>query len=169
MAVSLLALMSCASKSAPVAEEPVAAPADSAAKVAAMAEEGALDLGSFEALDSWAMKYDAEAYTLYMNGGEYFQFRLPTPMNEGDVITVHITGTNEGKSGFRSWVIDDNQTTNSDPIYMGSAFDALPQGDFDITYTLNATKPSTCLFIKGPQWGTMIEKLTFKSVAVIYN
>ncbi|MCR4743184.1 MAG: hypothetical protein K5866_10000 [Treponema sp.] len=163
--ISLLALVSCASNK--VEEEVV--PEVSAAKAAAMAEEGAIDLGTYESVDSWAMTYDEDAYTLTMNGGEYFQFRLPTPLEAGQSVTVHITGTNTGTTGFRGWLVDDNQTTNADPLYLDSAFDGLPAGDFDITYTLNATNTSTYVFFKGPQWGTMIEGFTLKSLSVIYN
>jgi len=170
LAVSLLALMSCASKATTTetVKEPEV-PAMSAAKTAAMAEEGALDLETFESADAWAIKYNKDDYTLLLNGCEFVQFKLATPMEAGDVITVHLTGTNEGVSGFRSWVVDDHQTTNSDPLYLDSIFDKLPQGDFDLTYTLNATNPSIYLFIKGPQWGTMLDKITLKSVAVTYN
>lgn len=162
---ALLTLASCASKSAAV-DEPEG---DSPARAAALAEPGAIDLATWQTVDKFAMKYDDKAYTLICNGGEYFQFPLLTEMDAGDVITVHITGTNNGVSGFRSWVVDQNQTTLSDPLYLDSAFSGLPEGDFDITYTLNATAPAQYLFIKGPQWGTMIDKLTIKSVAVSYN
>ncbi len=166
MIASLVAFISCGSTKV---EETPEAPADSAAKVAAMAEEGAIDMSSWQSMDKFAIKYDAEAYTIFMNGNEYIQFPLPEPLAAGATITVHLTGTNAGKSGFRSWVVDNNQTTNSDPLYMDSAFDGLASGDFDITYTLNATAESYFLFIKGPQWGTMLDSITLKSVAVIYN
>jgi len=164
---ALFALVSCASKSAGE-EEPAG---DSKARIAGLAEEGAIDLATWQTVDKFAMKYDAEAYTLTCNGGEYFQFELPQEMNAGDVITVHLTGTNNGATGFRSWVVDTNQTTLSDPLYLDFKSDGADYvtGDFDITYTLNATAPAQFLFIKGPQWGTMIEKLTLKSVAVSYN
>jgi len=163
LAATLFAFVSCASTKAADT-----APASNPIKEAAMAEPGAIDLSTWSAVDSWAVKYNDAEYTVTMNGGEFIQFPLAKELAAGDTITVHLTGTNNGKSGFRSWVIDNNQTTNSD-IYMGCAFDALPQGDFDVTYQLTATNPAMHLFIKGPQWGTMIEKVTFKSVAVIYE
>ena len=164
---ALFTLVSCASKKA--AEEEV--PGDSKAKLEALAEEGAIDLSTWQTVDKFAMKYNPEEYTLTCNGGEYFQFPLPVEMNAGDYITVHLTGTNNGDTGFRSWVVDNNQTTLSDPLYLDFKKDGADYvtGDFDITYTLNATAPATFLFIKGPQWGTMIDKLTIKSVAVIYE
>lgn len=159
------AIVSCASTKV---EEPELPPV-SAAKAAAMAEDGAIDLGTWESMDKFAIKYDEEAYTITMNGNEYIQFPLPQTLTAGSTITVHLTGTNAGASGFRSWVVDDHQTTLSDPLYMDSTFDKLPQGDFDLTYTLNATADALYLFIKGPQWGTMLDNLTIKSVAVIFN
>ena len=169
MAATLVAFISCGSTKVENVKEEPAAPADSAAKVAAMAEEGAIDLSTWETMDKFAVKYDAEAYTITMNGNEYIQFPLAQPLEAGKTITVHITGVNNGKSGFRSWVVDNNQTTNSDPLYMDSAFDGLAAGDFDITYTLNATAESYYLFIKGPQWGTMLDNIILKSVAVVFN
>ena len=115
---SVLALVSCASKEAAGAEEPKV----SAAKTAALAEPGAIDMSTWKTVDKFAMKYDDEAYTLTCNGGEYFSFPLPVEMDTGDVITVHITGINKGETGFRSWVVNENQTTLSDPLYLDSAF-----------------------------------------------
>lgn len=170
---SLLALVvSCAStknESTEVAEE---TPAVSEVKAAALEEEGAIDMSTWQALDKFAIKYNDADYTIKMNGNEYIQFPLPTPLNAGDVITVHLTGINTGKNGFRSWVVDDNQTTNCanpDGLYFTTKDPNFGQGEFDITYELEATAPSTFLFIKGIQWGTMIEGVTLTSVAVLYN
>lgn len=163
---ALFALVSCASKKG--ADE---GPAVSAAKEAALALPGAIDLSTWQTVDKFAMKYDDAAYTLTCNGGEYFQFPLSTEMDAGSEITVHITGVNNGTSGFRSWVVDNNQTTLSDPLYLDFKADGADYktGEFDITYTLNATAPAQFLFIKGPQWGTMIDKLTIKSIEVTYE
>ncbi|MCQ2593063.1 MAG: hypothetical protein MJ188_09805 [Treponema sp.] len=171
LAAVLFALVSCASKEAAVEPAVVEEPAISAAKLAAMEEPGFIDLETWQTMDSFAMKFNKDAYTLTFNGGEYFQFPLPTEMVADSQITVHITGTNNGKAGFRSWVVDQNQTTLSDPLYLGFKPDGADyvEGDFDITYTLNATAPAMYLFIKGPQWGTMIDNLVIKSVAVTYE
>lgn len=168
MAASLVALISCGSTKVETPAEPEA-PADSPAKIAAMAEEGAIDLGTWESVDKFAIKYDADAYQIFMDGNEYIQFPLPETLEAGKSITVHLTGINEGESGFRSWIVDDHQTTLSDPLYLDSAFAGLPAGEFDLTYTLNTTADGMYLFIKGPQWGTMLSKITIKSVAVLYN
>lgn len=126
-----------------------------------------LDLSTWQTVDEFAVKYDEKAESLTINGGEYFQLPLPKELNDGDAIKVHLKGQNNGTSGFRSWTVDDVQTTNSD-IYMDATFENLASGDFDLTYTLTAFAPSTYLFIKGPQWGTMLEKLTFTYVSVEY-
>lgn len=168
---SLLALVvSCAStKEETVVEE---TPVVSEVKAAALEEEGAIDMSTWQALDKFAIKYNDEAYTITMNGNEYIQFPLETPLEAGDVITVHLTGINTGKNGFRSWVVDDNQTTNCanpDGLYFTTKDPNFGDGEFDITYQLEATAHSTFLFIKGIQWGTMIEGVTLTSVAVLYN
>ena len=87
------------------------------------------------------------------------------------VITVNMKGTNNGAEGFRVWVDTGSQKDLSDPVYMGAVGEGLPAGDFDITFELNANKDvgGTCLWIKGPRWGTMIDNVTFKSITVIYN
>ena len=167
---SLLAFVSCASAKTEVAEE--AAPADSAAKIAALAEEGAIDLSEWQSPDKFAMKYNAEEYTLTCRGAEYFYFALPQEVVPNqDILTVHITGENKGKEGFRVWIDTGSQQDLSDPQYMGCVGDALPSGEFDVTFELNANKGAggTCLWIKGPRWGTMIDNVVFKSISVVYN
>ena len=124
-----------------------------------------LDLSTWETVDEFAVKYDAKADKLTIDGGEYFQIRLPQEVDDGNKITVHVKGTNNGKSGFRSWTVDDNQTTNSN-VVTDFAFENLASGDFDVTYVLEPYAPSTYFFIKGPQWGTMLEKLTFSYLSV---
>lgn len=126
-----------------------------------------LDLSTWQTVDEFAVKYDEKTESLTINGGEYFQLPLPTELNDGEVIKVHLKGQNNDSSGFRSWIVDEVQTTNSD-IYMDATFENLPKGDFDLTYTLTAFAPSSYLFIKGPQWGTMLEKLTFTYISVEY-
>lgn len=168
---SLIAFTSCASKDvAPAAAEVPAGP--SAAKAAALELDGAIDMATWDALDKFAIKYNDEAYTLKLNGCEFVQFPLEKPLEAGDVITVNLKGVNTGKNGFRSWVVDDHQTTNCanpDGLYFTTKDPNFGDGDFDVTFQLEATAPSTFLFIKGIQWGTMIEGVTLTSVAVTYN
>lgn len=165
LTASLFTCISCASTKV---EDTAAAPVASVAREAAMAEEGAIDLSSWSSVDSWAVKFNEAEWAVTMNGGEFIQWPLAKEVAAGETVTVHLTGTNNGKSGFRSWLIDMNQKTNSN-VLMDYAFENLPQGDFDVTYTLTATDTGAFLFIKGPVWGTMLEKLTFKSVAVTYE
>lgn len=139
----------------------------SAAKKAAMAETGAIDLSSFMSVDSWALKYNEEAYTLTANGCEYFQFPLPKALMPGQTINVHVKGINNGNSGFRCWTVDEKQTTNSN-LYLSAAKDALPKGPFNRTYKLTATAPSSFIFFKGPQYGVMIENIVITSLSITY-
>ena len=168
IAATLFTAVSCASKQA--AEDNVDAP--SQARTEALAKEGAIDLAEFQSPDKFAIKYDAEAYTLTCKGPEYFYFDLPQELIPNEtVITVNMKGTNNGVEGFRVWVDTGSQRDLSDPVYMGAVGEGLPAGDFDITFELNANKDvgGTCLWIKGPRWGTMIDNVTFKSITVIYN
>ena len=168
IAATLFTAVSCASKQA--AEDNVDAP--SQARTEALAKEGAIDLAEFQSPDKFAIKYDAEAYTLTCKGPEYLYFDLPQELIPNEtVITVNMKGTNNGVEGFRVWVDTGSQRDLSDPVYMGAVGEGLPAGDFDITFELNANEDvgGTCLWIKGPRWGTMIDNVTFKSITVIYN
>lgn len=169
VAAVLAGLISCEStkEAAPVAEPVPVVKEDSAAKKAALAEEGAVDLGLFETA-SLDVKYDEEAYELSVKDTQCFQFPLVHPIQEGESITVHMTGVNNGTSGFRCWTVDNNQTTNSD-LYLDCIGEALAPGAFDITFTLTATAESTYFFVKAPSWDALIDDIVVKSVAVIFN
>lgn len=163
---ALFAFVSCASTEK-AEKKDAKAKEDSAARKTALSEKGAVDLATYET-NGIAVKYDGESYTLNVKDTEVFQFRLPTPLEAGQSITVHITGTNNGKTGFRSWLVDDNQTTNSN-LYLDVIGEAFPAGNFDKTYTLTATAYSTYVFFKGPKYGTNIDNITMKTVSTIYN
>lgn len=166
---ALLAITSCASNKK---EEAPAEPAPSAAKTAAMKEAGAIDLGAFESPDKWAIKYNEDDYTLTVKGAEFFYFELPEELIPGEtVVTVHLTGTNNGVEGFRSWIDTGSQKDLSDPWFTGAIGEGLAAGNFDLTYELNANKGEggKYLWIKGPRWGTCLDDLVFKSVSVTYN
>ena len=168
IAATLFTAVSCASKQA--AEDDLDSP--SQARTEALAMEGAIDLAEFQSPDKFAIKYDEEAYTLTCKGPEYLYFELPEELIPNEtVITVNMKGTNNGVEGFRVWVDTGSQRDLSDPVYLDAVGDGLPSGDFDITFELNANKDvgGTCLWIKGPRWGTMIDNVTFKSITVIYN
>lgn len=83
-------------------------------------------------------------------------FYLPEPVLAGEAVTVHITGSSDGD--FRVWLIDVNETTNSD-IYQMSQND-FTSGDFDKTFTLTATAEATEIFFKAPSWDAKINNLT---------
>lgn len=164
---SLFAITSCASKDV---EEEVAGPSE--AKIAALAEEGAIDLSTFQTPDKFAMKYDDAAYTLTCKGAEFFYFDLPEELIPGEtVITVNLKGINNGKEGFRCWVDTGAQKDLSDPVYTDAIGDGLPSGEFDLTFDLNANKGEggKCLWIKGAKWGTVIDNIVITSVTVKYN
>lgn len=94
-----------------------------------------------------------------------FSFTLETPLSAGDVITVTVKGKYNGSKGFRSWVIDDNQTTMSD-IADTSVFPSAA-GDFTATYKLTATGAATRLFFKGPSWqDANVDDVTIKSISI---
>lgn len=168
MVAMTLAFAACASdeveEAAPVEEVVVE---DSAAKKAAMAEPGAVDLGTYETA-SMNVEYDAEKYELYVKETACFQFPLEHAIQCDDSITVHMTGINNGTAGFRCWTIDDHQTTNSN-LYLDCVGEALAPGPFDITFTLTATSESVYFFVKAPSWDSEIDDIVVKSVAIIYN
>lgn len=164
---SLFALVSCASndgKAADAASE-AEAPAVSAAKEAALAIEGALDISAFDSNDKWAIKYNDAEYSLKVNGADFLWIPLNEEVAAGETITVRVIGTNNGK-GFRCWTMCDDVWTPASNQVADYTFDALPQGDFDVTLQLTTTDLSKYVFIKGPVYGTMLEKLTIKSVIV---
>ena len=144
---------SCASKQA--ADEEPAGP--SAARLAALEEEGAIDLAEFQSPDSWAIKYNDQEYTLTCKGCEFLYFALPREVVPNqDILTVHLTGVNKGKEGFRAWVDTGSQQDLSDPQYLGCVGDGLPAGDFDVTFELNANKGAGSKDHAGEQLLTML-------------
>jgi len=91
-------------------------------------------------------------------------FYLPTPVQAGETVTVHITGSSDGD--FRVWLIDVQEVTNSD-IYQMSLND-FTSGDFDKTFTLTATAEATEIFFKAPAWDAPLNNLKLTSVDVEY-
>ena len=92
-------------------------------------------------------------------------FYLPAPVNAGESVTVHITGSSDGD--FRVWLIDVNETTNSD-IYQMSQND-FTSGEFDKTFTLTASAEATEIFFKAPSWDGKINNLNLTLVDVEYG
>jgi|WetSurMetagenome_2_1015567.scaffolds.fasta_scaffold356430_1 hypothetical protein len=102
-------------------------------------------------------------------------YKLPSVVESGTVVKVDISGKNTGKTGFRSWLIDDNQTTNSNQ-YTTSLFNSfkdlggtMGSGPFSFSYELTSTAPSTNLFLKAPSWNTKIQEIEIDAVSVTIN
>lgn len=108
--------------------------------------------------------YDAGSGTATVSNSTC-DFLLNTPLKNGDVITVTVKGTYNGSAGFRSWVIDDSQTTMSD--IAGTDVFPAKKGDFTATYTLTVTGSATRLFFKGPAWDNPnVDNCTFNSITI---
>lgn len=102
-----------------------------------------------------------------------FTYDLPSTLNVGDVVTVHIVGTNAGTTGFRSWLINNNAYTMSN-IYSDTA--NMTEASFDKTYDLtvqdkdsHGTTTATKLYFKGPTYNTAIKDITVTAVSVTIN
>lgn len=89
-------------------------------------------------------------------------FYLPTPVKSGETVTVTVKGSCD--SDFRVWLIDVNETTNSDQYVMSA--NGFTKGDFDVTFDLTATAEGTEIFFKGPTFDTPITNLTITSLDV---
>ncbi len=89
-------------------------------------------------------------------------FILPETVKAGETITVHIAGSSA--DNFRVWLIDTNETTNSNLYVM--ADNGFTSGEFHETFDLTATADSTELFFKGASWNTPINNLTLTEVSI---
>lgn len=95
---------------------------------------------------------------------EIISYYLPedAPVLEGETITVNVKGSSDGD--FRMWLIDVNETTNSD-IYQMSEH-GFTGGDFDETFTITATGDSTEFAFKAFAWGESLDNLVVKSLTI---
>lgn len=89
-------------------------------------------------------------------------FYLAEPVNAGETVTVHVTGNSVGD--FRFWLIDVNETTNSEIYHMSA--EGFTTGDFDVTTTFTATAEATELFFKAPTFDGKIDNLTVSSITI---
>ncbi|HKO50457.1 MAG TPA: hypothetical protein VJV79_22195, partial [Polyangiaceae bacterium] len=115
--------------------------------------------------DAACYRYDSTARTVTVIGREIIQFPLPHPLIVGQSVVVHVTGTNQGTTGFRSWLVDIMQGTSSNlEVFTAST---VPPGSFTLDYTLtvNSGTPSF-LFFKAPSSGGIIENVTFTTITV---
>ena len=96
-----------------------------------------------------------------------FQFPLKTPAKNGDSFTVTVKGVYNGSKGFRSWLIDDVQTTLSN-VADTSVFPSKP-GAFEVTYTLTSIGAATNLFFKGATYDAPnVDNVTITSITIAY-
>src|SRR5574344_232283 len=95
-------------------------------------------------------------------------WKLPSAVESGTVVSVEIKGTNNGTAGFRSWLVDNSQTTLSNQ-YVDAKGAGLPSGAFDLKYDLTATGTATNFFVKGAAYGTNIDNVDFTYITVTIN
>ncbi len=95
---------------------------------------------------------------------ELISFYLPEdePVLAGETVTVNVKGSSDGD--FRMWLIDVNETTNSEIYQMSEQ--GFTSGDFDKTFTLTATGDSTEFAIKAFAWGEKLDNLTVDSLTI---
>jgi hypothetical protein len=124
-----------------------------------------IDLSTFQPAS--AGTYNGTSHTLTIVAQLYCQFPLPKTFMTGQSVAVHVTGTNNGTAGLRSWLVDGSQTTLSNMVstYVGTG---LPSGSFTLDYTLTATNSAGLLFYKGPTFDTNIDNVVISSITVSY-
>jgi hypothetical protein len=124
-----------------------------------------IDLSTYQPVS--AGSYSAANQTLAVVAQLYFQFQLPKAFATGQSVAVHVTGTNNGTAGLRSWLVDGSQATLSNMVttYVGPG---LVSGSFTLDYTLTATDSAEFLFFKGPTFSTNIDDVTISAITVTY-
>lgn len=127
-----------------------------------------VDLSKYTAADGSKDAYDAASGTLHIVDKENFQFPLPKELGRGASLKVILRGTYNGTKGFRSWLIDQSQTTNSNIINTNDEAD-FEGGEFELAYTLTALTASQYLFYKGPSYGVNIDDLIVKEILISYS
>ena len=134
---------------------------------------GALLLAS--CASSKVVAKEQPADILKVNNCTTVAYKLPVAVDSGAVVKVTITGTNTGDTGFRSWLIDDSQTTNSNQ-FTASTFTSfkdlggtMVKGKFSFTYELTASASATNLFLKAPSWNAKINGVEIDSITVTIN
>ena len=117
---------------------------------------------------SEAGSYDSETKTLHIQDAENFQFPLKENINKGEVLSVMLKGTYHGTKGFRSWLVDDSQTTNSN-VFNTNDEVGFTGGEIELLYDLEATTAAGQLFFKGPSYGVNIDDLEISKIYVKYT
>lgn len=131
-------------------------------------QEFSLDLSTWESTFEDSVFYDETQNTLRLKDCEYFQLELPEELAPDQTVLVTLKGINNGTSGFRSWIVNYSETSQSN-LYVESIFEKLKSGEFEIRFELTTYGTGSCLFIKGPQWGTSIDDITFTNISVKYR
>jgi lysophospholipase L1-like esterase len=112
----------------------------------------------------------ASASSLTVTSVSNFSYTLPSSVKAGTAVTVTVTGTNSGTTGFRSWLIDGNQTTVSnqytDSLYTNYTGGTMENGSFSFTYILTATETASSLFFKAPTYNTKIQNIEIDSLSI---
>ena len=111
--------------------------------------------------------------TTYSNGVlnasdiEMFSIPLGRTLYEGESVKVYLRAKDNGGSGFRSWLTDDNAVTCSN---QEGVFEPQKDGG-KYTYTLTVKKgnPANAIMIKGPVYGTNIADIDITYLGVDYD
>ena len=72
------------------------------------------------------------------------------------------------QKGFRSWLVDDSQTTNSN-VFNTNDEVGFTGGEIELLYDLEATTAAGQLFFKGPSYGVNIDDLEISKIYVKYT
>lgn len=109
---------------------------------------------------------------LFIENASFFQFKLPQTVSKGTTIEVIIKGSNNGSTGFRSWLTDNSGSDKSN-IYLDFSNPAngknYKTGDFELNFSLKATDTVSFLFFKAPSWDSKMENITVKEVSIKIN
>ncbi len=159
LGIALVAVLLASCGTTKAAEEKKPVEEEKPAYVFTPTEEGDMDLSTASSVDYRGLKFNEETGVLSCKGIEYFQVPLGEELPAGTVVKVHLVGKNNGTVGFRCWLTDNNQVTLADPLYLDCIGDGLPAGDFDLNFELNASGTVANFFLKGPQYGTMIDDI----------
>lgn len=122
-----------------------------------------LDLSKVE-----GASYDSTAGTVKAEDAPFFKIKLAYDVAKGKTLHVKIKGKMEGSLGFRSWLVNSGNTTQSNQWSAKDEPGFAAPGTFEYEYSLTATEESSYLFFKGIEYGTNIDSLTLTSVEVVY-
>lgn len=108
-----------------------------------------------------------EDSSLFITDTLSFAFRLPVTLAAGEAVQVHMTGTNNGSTGFRVYLVDGGSTQMSS--ITSYSYTNLSSGAFELNFSLEATGAAQKLYFKGPTYSTNIDSLEVASLSVTIN